>query len=105
MRAVMSATHMSQVLPGKPSCSDQISKRTCCEQGLPQGLLGLTATGSREVLAGSGSPWLFCQAEAPLQVRWAKRGSKRKKKPRREDRTEEQKAGQAACCTASVCHD
>ncbi|CAE6910760.1 unnamed protein product [Symbiodinium sp. CCMP2592] len=39
--------------------------------GLPQGLVGLTA---------------------PLQVRWAKKGNKRKKKPKRADRTEEQKA-------------
>ena len=34
-------------------------------------------------------------AEAPLQVRWAKKGNKRKKKPKREDRTEEQKARRA----------
>ena len=31
-------------------------------------------------------------AKAPLQVRWAKKGNKRKKQPKRADRTEEQKA-------------
>ena len=98
MRAAVSAARLStENLPGA-ACEDlgaEAPAPSLRAGGLPQGLVGLTAP----VLSDPDSvPSATCpcvRREAPLQVRWAKKGNKRKKKPKREDRTEEQKARRA----------